>query len=95
MLMSGSRCRRYGRQRRRREESHVTGDGEGERRRVGGGRSGRRWRSREGRRSVRWEGDGWMDKVEGVDNVCWAFFIGLSSNFRSTDLLFLLLLKVI
>jgi hypothetical protein len=32
-----------------------------------------------------------MDKGEGVDKVCWVFFMGLSSNFRSTCLLFLLL----
>jgi hypothetical protein len=41
-------------------------------------------------------GEGWwMEKVEGVDKVGWAFLMGLSSNFRSTGLLFLLLLKVI
>jgi hypothetical protein len=32
--------------------------------------------------------------VNGVDKAGWALFMGLSSNFRSTVLLFLLLLKV-
>ena len=36
-----------------------------------------------------------MDKVEGVDKVGWAFLMGLSSNFRSIDLLFLFLFKEI
>ena len=100
--MSGSRCRRYGRTAADMAGTAVGGGGRHvspeEEARVGR-REEQATSEKQGREAekaehrlwfVRWVEDGWMDKVEGVDKVSWAFLMGLSSNFKSTNLLFLL-----